>query len=73
MEKDQPRFPNLQAEMARAGLTIKDIAKFLGLSVQSVGARFAGSLDWKLTEMLKLRTRFNATLDYLFYQEVNAA
>lgn len=61
-------FKNLKAEMAREGLSRKDIAIAIGISHKSFCNKLAGKSDFTRSEMLKIKEYFfkNHTLEYLF-------
>lgn len=60
-------FPNLLAEMAANGqITQKALARELGLTEKTLGAKLTGQSDFKLSEMLAIKRKFNKPLDYLF-------
>ena len=60
-------FPNLLAEMTANGqITQKALARELGLTEKTLGAKLTGQSDFKLGEMLAIKRKFNKPLDYLF-------
>lgn len=61
-------YPNLFAEIARNGLHRKEIAKTLETSIQNLGFKLNGKVDFSLTEVMKVRDTFfpTMTIDYLF-------
>lgn len=61
-------FHNLEAEMARTGVTKKDIAACIGKTEKAVSNKMAGITSFTWDEILKIRDSFFASLDinYLF-------
>ena len=59
------KYPNVRAEMSRHGKTIQDIAKYLGLSTNSVSFKLNGKREFTLKEVENLASLFNCSLDYL--------
>lgn len=64
-------FPNLNAEMGRAKLTIKNLAEITDINYESLKLKLRGVTEFKLGEMLAIkRNAFpDKTLDYLFKTE----
>lgn len=64
-------FPNLRAEMARKGLTTKQIADCAGITRRTLNNKMAGRFPFKHREMRSIRAAFfsDLTLDYLFAVE----
>lgn len=66
------RFKNLEAEFARMGLSVEEVASKLGFAKALIYNRLSGKTNWTLGDMLKLqkfindRTQSHYTLDYLF-------
>lgn len=58
---------NLRAEMARNGISGKQVANVLGLNINTAYARLQGRTDFKIGELVKIRDTFfpNCSLDYL--------
>ena len=67
-------FPNLTAAVSRKGLTRRELAEALGISLSTLGRRLRGSIDFRWNELhilhalfpdvpvsvlLERRTRFN--------------
>lgn len=65
------RYPNLDAEKARYGVTPEMIAQVIGRTKISVYKKLSRKLDWKIQEALAIKRAFfpNASLDYLFTPE----
>ena len=62
-------FNNLKAELARCGITQKQISELLGISQNTVTRKFKGLAKWKLDEMQKIADLFpDLAIDYLFKQ-----
>jgi hypothetical protein len=61
-------YPNLEAEMARAGLTNKDGAGICGISEKAFSNKRTGATEFVLSEMKALQQKVfpNCTLEYLF-------
>lgn len=66
-------FENLNAEMARQSLTIKDIEKDkkLNLSYPTLRSKFKGKTQWKRNEMFHIKREYfpNKSIEYLFEQK----
>lgn len=61
-------FPNLEAEIARQGLTNKDCANVCEIAEKTFSNKRTGQTEFVLSEMKKLQARFfpNCSLEYLF-------
>jgi DNA-binding XRE family transcriptional regulator len=59
-------YPNLMAEMARARIQQKELAKDLGITEKTMSAKMRGEADFKLGEMRVIRNKLGKTMDYLF-------
>ena len=61
-------FPNLNAEMGRAKLTIKSLAEISDISYESLKLKLRGVTEFKLGEMLSIKKNAfpDKSLDYLF-------
>ena len=61
-------FNNLRAEMARAGITEKQVAAKIGLSTKTFYSRMAGRTRFQYKEVLEIRDAFfqGLSLNYLF-------
>lgn len=67
-------FPNLNAEMARAGYNIKTLAVKTGISYESMKNKMSGATEFKRIEMQKIRSEFpNCSIDYLFATDEETA
>lgn len=70
--KQKNIFPNLAAELTRAGLDVKNIAAATGKSKGAVYFKLHGINDFTLSEMEQIKNMLetvnasNLTLDYLF-------
>lgn len=66
------RFSNLEAEIARIGMSPERLGAEIGMSKQIIYNRLNGKTKWTLAEMLKIQRLINSkgnakyTLDYLF-------
>lgn len=65
-------FPNLKAEMARLGITAKDVAEKLGKTKDWVDNRLNGKCDMSIEVAFEIWQKFfpNLKLDYLFAQTI---
>lgn len=54
----KPKYPALRAEMARRGMSPKDLAEMLGITTQSVHNRLRGKCPWKKTEITVLCDKY---------------
>lgn len=65
-------YPNLNAELARNGLTVEILAEFMGMSKTNVYNKINGRTVFNLKDMQKIQEFFKVkgcgafTLDYLF-------
>lgn len=67
-------FPNLNAEMARAGLNIKSLSAETGITYESMKNKLSGTTEFKRIEMQKIRNVFpNCSIDYLFATDEETA
>lgn len=68
-------YPNLRAEMAYNGVTIKDISNFLGVRYATVSDKMLGKSRFFFDEALKIKNEFFAEyeIEYLFYKEEQSA
>ena len=64
-------YRNLEAEMARTGVTRGDIAKFLGVRYATVIDKIKGKSRFYLDEAIKIQKRFfpKCSVEYLFEQD----
>lgn len=58
-------YPNIKAEMGRNSITIKELARSLGLSTNSVSFKLNGKREFTLSEIESIANIFNCSLDYL--------
>lgn len=66
-------YPNLRAEMARRGITNRDIAKRVGVCPQTVGSWLNGSTNMPLYAAVHIRQMLgDSSIDYLFSQDVDS-
>lgn len=67
-----PKYPNLQAEIARLGITVVSLADALGISRQALYNKLRGTTDFTLTELRLIQDYLSKeagggfALDYLF-------
>ncbi len=65
-------FNNLKIEMIQADLSKMDLAKEIGISYNTIRAKFKGRTEWKINEMLQIQNILNKknksykTIDELF-------
>lgn len=61
-------YDNLIAEMARKRLTVRSLARLMGVHENTLYRKFEGKVEFKLDEMemIKRLLQTNATMDYLF-------
>lgn len=64
-------FPNLNAEIARANLTKKELSNKVGIPYDTLKYKLSGKSDFKRSEMFLIRDTIcpNCTLEYLFKKE----
>ena len=64
-------FPNLNAEMGRAKLTIKSLSEVSDINYESLKSKLRGVTEFKRSEMLSIKKNAfpDKTLDYLFQTE----
>lgn len=65
-------YDNLRAEMARNGITVKQLSQVLGVSLKTASNRLSGKTDFTLNEALKINRELfpKCKLDYLFEQRL---
>lgn len=63
-------YPNLRAEMARNGVSVRDMETALNMPANRTYARLSGRTPFTLREAIKLRSTFfpALTIEYLFEQ-----
>jgi lambda repressor-like predicted transcriptional regulator len=59
-------YGNLMAEMARNGLSARDLSVAVGVTYDTMLSKLNGKRDFKLSEMKTIQKLFGQTLDYLF-------
>lgn len=65
-------YPNIYAELARAGLTTATLSEYMGMTRQNVSNKLNGKTTFSLKDMetikeyLKEKTGNDFSLDYLF-------
>ena len=66
------RYKNLEAEIARTGLSVEEVGHKLGFEKSLMYNRLSGRTKWTLSDMLEIQKFINDatgshyTLDYLF-------
>lgn len=72
MEQKKVLYPNICAELSRAGLTAAMMADYMGITRQAIYNKLGGKVCFRLKEMEQVKDFFIAkgcgtfTLDYLF-------
>lgn len=68
-------YVNLRAEMARQGVTVKQLAKSLGVSLKTASNRLSGKTEFTLGEALVINNDLfpECELAYLFYWQPDKA
>lgn len=72
MKQAKNVFPNLAAELTRAGIDVKTVAATVGKSKGSIYSKFHGVTNFDLTEMEQIKTMIetatnsNFSFEYLF-------
>ena len=66
-----PRYKNLRAEMARKGVTVRQIAQFLKVRFATVSDKLNGRSRFFCDEAIQIKRRFfpECPLEYLFDDE----
>ena len=61
-------FPNLNAEMGRAKLSIRNLSDVTGINYETLKLKLRGVTEFKLGEMVEIKRKVfpDKTLDYLF-------
>lgn len=63
-------FRNLNAEMGRNNMTIKNLSERTGIKYESLKNKMSGATEFKRSEMLAIKREFpSCSLDYLFSTE----
>ena len=64
-------FPNLNAEMGRAKLSIRNLSDVTGINYETLKLKLRGVTEFKLGEMVEIKRKVfpDKTLDYLFATE----
>ena len=63
-------FNNLNAEMARQKMSIKELSERTGIGYESMKNKMSGTTEFKRNEMILIKNEFpNCSLDYLFETE----
>jgi hypothetical protein len=63
----KPKFPNLEAEMARWGdKGGTGLAPVIHTSINTAQKKLFGDVDFKRGEMLLVKKKYGGTLEYLF-------
>lgn len=64
-------FPNLNAEMGRAKLSIRNLSEVTGINYDTLKLKLRGVTEFKLAEMMEIKRKVfpDKTLDYLFATE----
>ena len=51
-------FDNLKAEMARKGITMKDISRDLSYVYETLRNKFNGTTEWSRSEMFNIKNQY---------------
>lgn len=64
-------FDNLKAEMARKGITMKDISRDLSYVYETLRNKFNGTTEWSRSEMFYIKNQYfpDKSVEYLFKQK----
>ena len=63
-------FNNLNAEMARRKMSIKELSEKTGIGYESMKNKMSGATEFKRNEMILVKAEFpECSLDYLFATE----
>lgn len=57
-ERKHPPYNSFKGFLAERGMTYKDIADLLGISVTAVGAKVNGKSDFSLSEALAIKKKY---------------
>ena len=68
-------FPNLNAEMARKKLTIKDLSELAEIQYDTLKNKCSGTTEFKRVEMFRIKKKVfpELSIDYLFATEEKGA
>lgn len=67
-------FHNLNAELARRGVSTKELAEYLGVSGKTANNKLAGRTEFTLSEIKKITVLIpGVSIDYLFSTEPKTA
>lgn len=64
-DNSQRYISGLRAEMARANMSQKDLAKILGLSIAAANRRMLGRVSFRLDELNIIATHLGVQIDQL--------
>lgn len=61
-------YPNLRAEMARKGITAKQLAEQIGITASTFSLKMRGEYDFTMDEAIKIKAilEVNLSLETLF-------
>lgn len=62
-------YPNLEAELLRAGISKSDLAAFIGISVSALYAKMNGSRPFKLNEAIKITKYISIATEREYFVE----
>lgn len=64
-------FPNLNAELARNRMTIKNLSDLTEIPYETLKGKMSGKTEFKLSEMISIKRKVfpNLSTDYLFQTE----
>lgn len=58
-------FPNIKAELGRSGMSMTELAKFLGVNRKTVYRWMRGSAEIPASMIVKMSSLFHCPTDYL--------
>jgi len=59
------KYPNIEAERARAGITKSELSTQLGISPKTLANWQSGKTSIPTTALIRMHNIFNCTVDYL--------
>ena len=68
-EKQTVLFPGLRGEMAKKGVSVRDLAEVLDTSDDSIYRRLNGIVEFDLSEIVKILAFFNCSFEKLFGED----
>lgn len=59
------RFLTIRICLLKEGMTIKNLAETLGLSISGVNKKLTGTSEWNLEELIIMSKKFGISIDEL--------